>query len=60
MPDQRFYVGGGLVLTAVALGLTGVAAAIPGLALGVGLGVVVASVDAGGAELGDDVRVMES
>ncbi len=60
MPEQRIYVGGGLVLTAVALWFTGLAAAIAGLALGVGLGVLASSVDAPEAEFEDDVRVVDS
>ncbi len=60
MPEQSFYVGGGIVLTSVALWFTGLAAVIAGLALGVGLGVLVASADTGAAELEDDARAVES
>ncbi len=60
MPEQRFYVGGGFVLTAVALWFAGLGAAIAGLVLGVGLGTLVASIDTGGAERKDTVRVAES
>ena len=60
MPEQSFYVGGGFVLMSVALWLTGLVAAAAGLALGVGLGVLAASVDARGPELEKDARVVES